>query len=87
MTQIKSVLKYLQDNKKGITQREAIEMFGAYRLSSIIHTLRKEYHIDGIQETVPTRYKTPKGKIRNSNITRYVLGPYTLEHLKTLKNG
>ncbi len=86
-TQTKEVLNYLQNNKRGLTQKEAIEKFGAYRLSAIIHNLRKDYLIDGIAETVPTRYKTSKGKIRTSNITRYVLSPYTSNHIKMLKNG
>ena len=35
------VLDYLKSNKRGISQREAIEKYQAYRLSGIVFRLKK----------------------------------------------
>ena len=75
-TQTNDVLNYLQNNKKGITSMEAINLFGATRLSDIIYRLRKKYFIDGIDEEVPTRYKNKDGKPKTVKVTRYILSPY-----------
>ena len=72
----KDVLQYLQNNKTGLTSMEAINMFGATRLSDIIFRLRKEYIIDDIAELVPTRYKKKNGEPRMVTISRYILSPY-----------
>lgn len=76
-SQTKDVLNYLQSNKKGLTQKEAIEKFGAYRLSGIIFSLRKRgFMIDDLSEQVPTRHKKVNGEPRMSTISRYILTPY-----------
>ena len=72
----KDVLKYLQNNKQGLTSMDAINMFGATRLAAIIHNLNKDYDIDSVKEKVPTRYKMKDGKPRLANITRYILAAY-----------
>lgn len=41
-TQTNDIKRYIETHKKGITSLEAIEMFGATRLSSIIFCLRKQ---------------------------------------------
>ena len=56
-TQTSDVLDYLKSHKKGITSKQAFEMFGATRLSSIIFQLRKQgYNITSINTLVPNRY-------------------------------
>lgn len=59
------VLDYLQKNKS-ITSWEAIELFGATRLSAIIFTLRKKYCIDSIGEVFTDKYGN------TSTFTRYI---------------
>lgn len=77
VSQTKDVLNYLQNNKKGITSMEAIQMFGATRLSAIIWSLRNQcYLIDSIDEKVNTRYKNKDGKPKQTTITRYILSAY-----------
>lgn len=59
------VLEHLQ--KYGsITSWEAIEKYGATRLSSIIFNLRKNYHIDNIDETHTDKYASTE------KFTRYI---------------
>ena len=54
-TQTSDILQHLKDGRK-LTQKEAINQYGAYRLSAIIHSLRKQgYNIDSIPLSVPTR--------------------------------
>ena len=56
-TQISEILKYLQTHKRGITSIQAIELFGATRLSDIIFRLRKAgYDIETEQITKKNRY-------------------------------
>ena len=57
-TQIDEVLKYLQTHPKGITSKQAFEMFGSTRLSSIIYHLRHDYgyNIESEYISVKTRY-------------------------------
>lgn len=51
-----AVLEYLQSHT-GITSMQAIEMFGATRLSAIIFNLRKRgYVIEDIDKTTIDRY-------------------------------
>lgn len=60
------VLQYLKENKS-ITSLEAIEEFGATRLSAIIYNLRKEYKIT-------TQYETSKNRYGDSvSYARYIL--------------
>lgn len=51
-TQTGDIKKYLEEHKEGITSMEAIKMFGATRLASIIHHLRKHEGMDIRTETV-----------------------------------
>lgn len=53
--QIQAVLKVLKTEGK-ITSIEAIERFGATRLSGIIFKLRKTYNIVSIKRTTQNRY-------------------------------
>lgn len=56
-TQRSEVLKYLENNKKGLTSMEAFSKFGATRLSAIIFDLRKDgYKIVGEDKKVKDRY-------------------------------
>ena len=56
-SQTKDVLHFLETHKKGITNMEAFDRFGATRLSAIIYELRKQGHqIDTVTEKVKTRY-------------------------------
>tara|TARA_R100000908_G_scaffold15398_1_gene5749 strand:+ start:3172 stop:3462 length:291 start_codon:yes stop_codon:yes gene_type:complete len=70
-TQTSDILQHLKDGRR-LTQKEAINEYGAYRLSSIIHSLRKKgYRIESKQLDVPTRYKKTDGTTRNANIVEY----------------
>ena len=57
-SQIDAVRKYLETHKRGITSMDAIRMFGATRLSSIIYVLRHRDHmkIGKSTELVKNRY-------------------------------
>lgn len=67
MKQIDVILKHLKTRKKGLTSKDAIEMYGCTRLSAVIACLEKKgYKISHTRETVPTRY----GK---ASVTRYRL--------------
>lgn len=56
-TQRSEILKYLKTHKRGITSLQAIEMFGATRLSDIIFRLRKDgYEIETESITKKNRY-------------------------------
>lgn len=56
-TQTSDILKYLQTHKRGITSLEAINRFGATRLSDIIFRLRKKgYNIVTENNLVKNRY-------------------------------
>jgi hypothetical protein len=70
-TQTSDILQHLKDGRK-LTQKEAINQYGAYRLSAIIHSLRKQgYNIDSIPLSVPTRYIAKDGSPRMANIVEY----------------
>ena len=56
-TKTSEVLSYLKKNGS-ITTMEAIENFGATRLSAIIYELRKNYNIDTIDMECVDRYGT-----------------------------
>lgn len=57
-TQINDVKKYLETHSEGITSLQAIQMFGATRLSGIIYVLRNKHGMNIITEnkTVKNRY-------------------------------
>ena len=73
--QTTDILTHLRNGKR-LTQKEAINLFGAYRLSSIIHMLRGRGHtIVSIPLEVPTRYRKADGTIKNARIVEYKLMP------------
>lgn len=55
MTKTQAVLNHLKANKN-ITSWEAIQKFGATRLSAIIFNLRANYNIETQMIEVPTRF-------------------------------
>ena len=56
-TQKSEILKYLKTHRRGITSLQAIQLFGATRLSDIIFKLRQEgYDITTEQITKKNRY-------------------------------
>lgn len=62
------VLNYLKSNKRGISQREAIEKYQAYRLSGIVFRLKKRgYNIITNMEVSKNLDGT------TSNYARYIL--------------
>jgi len=72
-TQTSDILQHLKDGRK-LTQKESINEYGAYRLSAIIHSLRRQGHsIESIPLKVPTRYTAKDGKPRMANIVEYKL--------------
>ncbi len=59
MTENEQVLEHLRHNV-GLTQREAAQKYGIYRLSARIHQLRKAGHkITTMSREVPTGYERP----------------------------
>lgn len=57
MTQTDIILKHLQENKNGITQLEATNLFGFTRLSAIIYELKKQgYKFKTTREKGVNRY-------------------------------
>ena len=70
-TQTSDILRHLKEGRR-LTQKEAINEYGAYRLSSIIHSLRKQGHdIVSIPLDVPTRYKKEDGTPRMASVVEY----------------
>lgn len=61
------VLNHLKEHGS-ITSWEAIENYGATRLSAIIYNLRKDYIINGVDETFTDRYGN------TSKFTKYIFG-------------
>ena len=56
-TQKSEILRYLKTHRRGITSLQAIELFGATRLSDIIFKLRKDgYEIETESITKKNRY-------------------------------
>ena len=67
MKQQDLILKYLKTHKRGITSKDAIELFGCTRLSGVIFKLKKKgYKIASVRENVPTRYG-------HASIAHYIL--------------
>jgi hypothetical protein len=72
-TQTSDILQHLKDGRR-LTQKEAINMYGAYRLSSIIYSLRKQgYDIVSVPIEVPTRYMKMDGTKRMASVVEYRL--------------
>lgn len=60
MTQNDMILRHLKTHKRGITQADAVERFGCYRLSARISELREMgYEIKTENETKRNRYGVP----------------------------
>lgn len=67
-SQTSDILNYMIEHEEGITQMQAVRMFGATRLSGIIFALKKRgWDIETIMESGKNRY----GK--TSRYGRYVL--------------
>ena len=67
-SQKSEVLKYMKSHKKGITSLQAIQLFGATRLSDIIFKLRKDgYEIRTEEVTTKNRYG------HSTTFARYIL--------------
>tara|TARA_R100000655_G_C2890306_1_gene176947 strand:+ start:134 stop:361 length:228 start_codon:yes stop_codon:yes gene_type:complete len=72
-TQTSDILQHLKDGRL-LTQKEAINIYGAYRLSGIIYSLRRQGHnIESIPMNVYTRYKNKNGSQKMTEIVRYEL--------------
>lgn len=56
MTQCDRILRHLKTHKRGITQADAVERFGCYRLSARISDLR------GMGYDIATEYETKKNR-------------------------
>ena len=76
LTKKQRVLKYLVENRKGITPLEALRMFGSFRLGAIIFELRQE------------GYNITTGNVKNvskngvSYFANYKLLPFTRKGAK-----
>ena len=69
-TQTQEIKKYLNSHPDGLTSLEAIKMFGATRLSSIIYELRYRH-----QMNIKTEIKPVKNRYGGvSNIAVYKIG-------------
>ena len=72
-TQSSDILEHLKDGRR-LTQKEAINEYGAYRLAAIVHSLRNQGHnIQSKRVDVPTRYTNLNGTTRMSSISEYTL--------------
>ena len=72
-TQTSDILQHLKEGRR-LTQKEAINEYGAYRLSGIIYSLRKQGHdIISIPTEVPTRYKKADGGLKTTTVVNYKL--------------
>lgn len=57
ITQYDRVLEHLKKNSKGLSQMQAVRLYGAYRLSAIIYNLRNDgYNISTTFKTSKNRY-------------------------------
>lgn len=70
-SQITEIHKYMQEHPEGITSIQAINMFGATRLSGVIYALKRKLdngeYIETVRENVKTRYGN------TASIARYKL--------------
>jgi hypothetical protein len=87
-SQTSDILQHLK-NGRNLTQKEAINEYGAYRLSSIIYSLRKKgYDIESTPITILTRYKKTDGLPKTTNIASYRLQCNIYrEYLESLKKS
>jgi len=70
-TQTSDIIDYLQAGNK-LTQKEAINLFGCYRLASRICELKKYgYDVKSNKINVPTRYFKRDGSIKSVQISEY----------------
>ena len=70
-TQINDVKQYIEKHKNGITSIQAIELFGATRLSDIIFRLKKEPY----NMPIVTRYKNVDNRYGGiSRVAVYKIG-------------
>ena len=70
ISQKQEILNYLRTHKKGISGKEAMDKLGIYRLSDVVHKLRKDgYNITTENEKTMTK----KGR-GYSYYGRYKLG-------------
>lgn len=80
-TQTSDILQHLKDGRR-LTQKEAVNEYSAYRLSSVIFQLRKQgYDIISIPIAVPTRYMKEDGTPRVAFVTEYKLRDKKAESL------
>jgi len=85
-TQTSDILQHLKEGRR-LTQKEAINMYGAYRLSSIIYSLRKQGHdIVSIPKKVPTRYQKADGSPVMANVVEYKIESKKTSFDSRLKN-
>ena len=72
-TQSSDILQHLKDGRR-LTQKEAINEYGAYRLAAVIHSLRNQgYNIKSKRVEVPTRYFNLNGNTRMASVSEYTL--------------
>jgi len=72
-TQSSDILQHLKDGRR-LTQKEAINEYGAYRLAAVIHSLRNQGHrIESKRVEVPTRYFNTNGTTRMASVSEYTL--------------
>lgn len=70
-TQIGDVKQFIEKHKNGITSKQAIEMFGATRLSDIIFRLKR----DPYNMPIVTRYKNVDNRYGGvSRVAVYKIG-------------
>lgn len=60
ITQYDRVLEHLQAHPNGLSQAQAIRLYGAYRLSAIIYNLRNDGY------NISTTYKASKNRYGNT---------------------
>lgn len=60
ITQYDRILQHLQTHKNGLSQKQAINLYGAYRLSAIIYNLRNDgYNISTTFKSSKNRFGDP----------------------------
>lgn len=68
MLQRELIKKHLEDHQNGITSKEAIDLYGATRLSGIIYVLKHKYNMN-----IKTEIEVVKTRYRATPIARYKL--------------
>lgn len=59
-TQYDRVLQHLQTHPKGLSQMQAVKLYGLYRLSAVIYNLRNDSY------NISTTYKASKNRYGNT---------------------